>query len=376
MPDTSVVYFDSTMTGAPALSGTAGTLIGLLDACLQDGFGGVTLDSLVVASNVATATYSSGHGFAMMGNTGPVILIAGATPAGLNGKWRVTVTSTTQFTFATSGISNQTASGTITAKRAPAGFTKVYSGTNKAAYRADNVQSTRCYLRVDDSTSYSAACIGYQSMSDIDTGTDPFPSSSNFGIARSRDTSGTARPWVLIADDRLFYLYVDYGSTASYYTMAAFGDIRSRLSADAYHCLLAKSNGGAGGVAPSYGALNSGLFDANTAGLVMPRSYTQIGTAVAAVLYSTLVTTWGNSAIAYPDAVNNDLIVAPILVCESTSLMRGTLPGLYAPLNVLTPEIHKTIVSNIVGLTDRDLILLAGQNANFGIAFDLTGPWR
>jgi len=58
MPDTSVVYFDSTMTGAPALSGTAGTLIGLLDACLQDGFGGVTLDSLVVASNVATATYS------------------------------------------------------------------------------------------------------------------------------------------------------------------------------------------------------------------------------------------------------------------------------------------------------------------------------
>jgi len=108
----------------------------------------------------------------------------------------------------------------------------------------------------------------------------------------------------------------------------------------------------------------------------MPRSYTQIGTAVAAVLYSTLVTAWGNSAIAYPDAVNNDLIVAPILVCESTSLIRGALPGLYAPLNVLTPEIHKTTVSNIVGITDRDLILLAGQNTNFGIAFDLTGPWR
>ncbi len=79
---TAVKYYDSTMSGAPSLSGTAGALVGVLDACLVDGFGSVTVDSLTVASNVATATISGGHQFAMIGNTGPVITIAGANPSG------------------------------------------------------------------------------------------------------------------------------------------------------------------------------------------------------------------------------------------------------------------------------------------------------
>ena len=114
MPDTTVRYYDVTMSGAPALSGTAGALIGVLDACLVDGFGSVTLDSAAVASNVATRSISTGHGFAMIGDTGSVIRIAGATPSGLNGDWRVaSVPGSTTFTFVTSGISDQTASGTI-----------------------------------------------------------------------------------------------------------------------------------------------------------------------------------------------------------------------------------------------------------------------
>ena len=135
MPN-SVRFYDSTMSGAPALSGTAGALIGVLDGCLVDGFGSVTVNSLVVASNVATATVSAGHQFAMIGNTGPVIRIEGATPSGLNGDWRVTVTGATTFTFATTGISDQTATGMITAKRAPAGFEKA-QGIISAFYLKD-----------------------------------------------------------------------------------------------------------------------------------------------------------------------------------------------------------------------------------------------
>ena len=50
-----VVYFTSTMSGAPTLTNTAGSLIGILDACLVDGLGSVTLDSLVVAHIYAVA---------------------------------------------------------------------------------------------------------------------------------------------------------------------------------------------------------------------------------------------------------------------------------------------------------------------------------
>ncbi|MBL0320610.1 MAG: hypothetical protein IPP74_15140 [Alphaproteobacteria bacterium] len=120
MPN-SVRYYDSTMSGAPQTTTSTGTFIPVLIACLQDGFGSVTVNSLVVASNVATATVSAGHQFAMVGSTGPVIRISGASPSGLNGDWRITVVDSTHFTFTTTGISDQTATGTISAKRAPAG---------------------------------------------------------------------------------------------------------------------------------------------------------------------------------------------------------------------------------------------------------------
>lgn len=174
MPDTSVRYYDSTMAGAPALSGTVGALIGVLDACLVNGFGTVTLNSLVVAGNVATGTVNAGHGFAMIGGAvGPVIAIAGATPAGLNGTWCIaSVPGSTTFTFSTAGIADQAATGTITAKRPPLGFSKAFSGTNKAAYRADDVASSRLYLRVaDDGTGAAtyARVRGFETMSDVDT---------------------------------------------------------------------------------------------------------------------------------------------------------------------------------------------------------------
>ena len=131
------------MSGAPVLSGTAGTLIAVLDACLVNGFGSVTLNSLVVQNNVATATVSGGHGFAMIvgvnnvsPGVGPVVRIDGATPAALNGDWRLaSVPNSTTFTFAAEGIPDQTATGTITAKRAPAGWAKAFGGANKAAYQ-------------------------------------------------------------------------------------------------------------------------------------------------------------------------------------------------------------------------------------------------
>lgn len=86
MPDTSVKVFSSTDTSAPTLANTVGSLITVLDACLVNGYGSVTLSSLVVSSNVATATVAAGHGFTMIGDTGHVIKIEGAAPSGLNGE--------------------------------------------------------------------------------------------------------------------------------------------------------------------------------------------------------------------------------------------------------------------------------------------------
>ena len=54
--DTSAKFFNENLPDAPVLNGVAGSLIGLLTACLVTGFGLRTAVSLVVSGGVATLT--------------------------------------------------------------------------------------------------------------------------------------------------------------------------------------------------------------------------------------------------------------------------------------------------------------------------------
>lgn len=384
LPDTSVKYFDSTMIGAPVLSGLPGSAINVLDACLVNGFGSVTLNSLVINNNVATGTVAAGHNFAMIAGInnvtpaiGPVIQIAGAAQSEVNGDWRLSsVPTSTTFTFVTEGIANQTASGTITAKRAPAGWAKLFAGANKAVYRSLRADSTGMALRIDDSPNYSAAVVGYATMADIDTGTYPFPSTSNYGFVRSNATTSAARSWVLIADAHIFYHHIEFNGSAMYYTMQGFGDFLRASTADAYACILIRGLQGSGGSAASAGGVNSGIFLQNSSGLITPRSYNASTIAQTVVLYSTFVITWGSSVLPFPDPLSGGLVVAPIHVFES-GVPRGVMPGIYAPLNNFPSQSHhKRVERGYINGLDRALMLLGGQTGSYAIATDITGPWR
>ena len=374
MPN-SVRYYESTMSGAPSLSGTAGALISVLDACLVDGFGSVTVDSLVVASNVVTATVSAGHQFAMVGNTGPVIRIAGASPSGLNGDWRVTVTSSTVFTFATSGIGDQTATGTISAKRAPAGFSKAFSGTNKAAYRADDVTGTRLYCRIDDSTTTYARIRGYEAMDNVDTvtsGYGVFPTDAQISgggyVYKSSAASAATRAWTLFSDGRIIYFFCDAATGAQYVGGFLFGDIDSYQSPDAYNSLLLYSTTASGW---------SGLYAFNsTFGCVLARSYTQLGGSILSSRYSHgKAAQLGSGYQAYPAPVDNSVHVWPVECWESTTLARGMMPGLWNPLHNASLS-QGQVVEDFPQLPGRTLVAQIIYNSGQQAMFDLTGPWR
>ena len=387
MADASVRYFDSTMSGAPSLSGTAGTLISVLDACLINGFGTVTLNSLVVSSNVATGTVSAGHGFSMIGSAvGSVITIAGATPSGLNGTWRIaSVADSTHFTFVTSGISDQTATGTITAVRAPLGFSKAYSGTNKAVYRANDVMSSRLYLRVADDgtgTATYARIRGYESMSDVDTGTGPFPTDAQIsgGLywGKSSAASSTARAWRLIGDSQGFYLLVNQDGSGAWIS-AAWVDIPSEKAGDAYRALII------GGT--STAVSNQGYLQTinSTTGHYFARSYVQTGTSIAAFKLSHYLAANGIGyyGIAYPAPMGGQFYCAPVDVWEgaayaSATALRGPLPGIYAPLHPGSQLTDGSFQTDVIGLDGRTLLvqILKYGGSSFAAAFDLTGAWR
>jgi hypothetical protein len=376
-----VKYFLSDMPNAPRCSGTNGDLVALLDACLINGFNLLSVQSLNALTNVATAQFSSAHGFV----AGQIIAIDGATPAGLNGEKKViAVPTTTTLTFDATGINDGAASGSIGCRIAPVGgWEKVYSGTNKAVYRSTDITSTRLYLRVDDSGAEpkNAEVRGYEAMSDVDTGTGPFPteaqvSAVNHVWRKSSTADTTARAWGLVGDGRCFYLVVKwYSPWPTVGATYAFGDFVDYSPANAYGCFIHAHTAAtpANSAVDAFSAING----TNTG--YAARSYTQLeGPAILNRRGIGPQTLMGGPGPAYPSIVDNGLSLhGPIITMEGTTAIRGHLPGVYQPLQYI-PLTHGTIVENVDGFPGERCLLLTGGagTAEGRTAFDITGPWR
>jgi hypothetical protein len=389
MPDTSVKFFHSEMQGAPVLSGSAGTLIAVLDACLVNGFGLKTLTSLVVLDNVATMNFTDGHPF----EVDTVALVAGATPAGLNGQQKITATTANSASFATSGIGNQTATGTISAKLAAAGWAKTYSGTNKAAYKSLDVQATADLLRVDDTGTTSARVVGFETMSDVDTGTGRFPTdaqvSGGFYWSKSDTASAAARKWMVFSDARMFY-YVVEANPLNYPTgfqSFGFGDILPSKANDAYACLI---TGAPGAIQNQPNPQEAVAYSSNSENrcAYLPRAYTGIGTAANMRKTSPQMTgndagyQSGNGNVPYPNPADGGLYVGQMNLLEEAGFtFRGIAPGAYnCPQNVPPGQFGaKDRITGVTGLVGRTLYTMTVYRTTSHYTpffFDVTGPWR
>lgn len=397
---TSVKNFNSASASAPILHGNPGSMITLLDAVLVNGYGLKTLDSLIVAANVATCTVSAGHGYF----SNQVVTVAGATPSGLNGDVRITVLSATAFKFSTTGISDQTASGTITAKVTPLGWTKPFSATNMGAYKPSDAQATGMYLRVDDTgsvTARHARVWGCEAMTDINTYAGQFPTTTllNGGLYWGKSTTldTVARNWFIVGDERSFYLGVAPNPTnpTNGSLIYFFGDLVPQGSADQYHCLLS-------GPISDYTSYGSGvIFYCMSSGGpgagsgYFPRLNSQLGGAISAFRAGAM--NWGNDYSGsgsygggmlpnFPNPIDGAVLVTPVFVFEAsgtTKGLRGTCPGLYhlpvAGSN--TAYNHLDLVTGVDTLPGKTLLAVRSGNPNQAVyagcsLIDLLGPWR
>lgn len=232
--DTSVKWIDSAMRGTPTLSGTAGAMLDVLDAFLITGWGLTSALSVTVADGIATATLTPGETFVKHS----VVLIAGATPAALNGDARVLSSTNNAITWVTTAPDGP-ATGTITIKYAPQGqWEKVYSAANVAVYRSTDVTGARFYYRIDDSNAQFALLVGYESMSDVDTGEGRFPTvaqvSAGVRLLKSTTSNSTARGYVAAADSKTVIIGAQgWGNTAA--CLKGFGEaIPLNPAGDAY----------------------------------------------------------------------------------------------------------------------------------------------
>lgn len=390
-----VKYMHSDMRGAPTLSGSAGTLIGVLDACLVDGFGLTSVTALSVSSGVATATVGSGNSF----EEGAIVLIAGATPGTLNGEQRVTGSTSTTFTFATTATDGS-ASGTITAKYAPVGsWEKAYSGTNKAVYRSTDVAGSGCYLRIDDTGTTTCRVRGYESMSDVDTGVAPFPTDSQISGGgywhKSNAADSTSIKYVLAADSRAFRIAICPASRqgAAYRSsvVRGFGD-EKKLAAegDAYCCTISANNTATINSNAAYGAYSAGGSGSSSVYFVRP--FSGLGGSVSADSLPYVgnvgdVSGAADALGAFPSAVDGELKLSRRFLTLNTSnkTPRAEVVGLvHLPQSDVSASVN--FLDTLAGAGDLAGHTLLAVNVTinnyptdttFGVALlDITGPWR
>lgn len=408
-----VCLFRSTDNDAPTLTGQVGSMYAVLKACLADGYGSVAISAMTRSGSTVTVECGSAHGFEMVGNeggvggVGPVVLISGADQADYNGRWRVTGTpAADEFTFDIGVLTPVTpATGTMTAKRAGAGWTEHFAGGNKGAFKMGAGFNDH-YVRIDDNgpTGGTARCCsmrGYETMSDVDTGTGLFPTTvqetNGLAIPKSNTADATARAWRVLADEAAFYVWVN-GNSASpaFGYISTFGKLAASFKAgDAYDTLI---NGGAVSTATSLTTSN-GPGDSNFVELIanytsassgltarhyIARSFSQLGTSApggkfAPFHFSTSLGSGspGNNTLTYPAGINNGLFSSDVYWVD-TNNPRARLPGMLAPIHNV-PLTDGDCVKNIPTLPGRYLmawsIAEASATANQAL-LDISGPWR
>lgn len=383
-----IFTFDFTMPGALQLSGTAGSQAAILKAYLVTGAGAGAVATLTVADGIATATYAAGHPF----RVGAIAQFAGATPAGLNGLKPILSAAANTVTFAAPGVPDGAATGAITSKLAPAGWSELYPGTtNVLALKSSVPEATGCVLRVDDTGTTNARVRAFESMSDISTGVGPTPLDSQVpgGLwwPKSGAADAVARPYFLVADERGGYLAVDPQGNGRY-TLLYFGDFASAKSGDAYgYCLTGNQSDQV--AAPSVPDGCCGWSHRTPrGGAYIVRSHSALSGAIAASrlgaahngsvgdLYSGNA---GYSAAAYPNGPNNGLLTTPVELWSQG--LRGVLPGLAHIRNAITPEMGSGIyIDGTDDFAGRRLLLLrvappTGFAAAGAVIIDVTGPW-
>jgi hypothetical protein len=371
-----VKYLHSGMTGAPVMNNVAGALIGVLDACLVNGWGSATVDSVSVTAGVATVTRAAGHPFEI----DQITEISGATPAGLNGQKIVLSTTPTTYTFDATGVAPGAATGTILHKIAALGWTKPFSGTNLASYLQGS--GSGHYMDVIDTAATTSVIRGYVNMTAVGVGTGDFPNVASAGNPFwNKAVDSGARPWTLIGDSAGFYLNIQWWSGGNMGGTTFFGDIHSYKAADAYSSLSMYSTSSS----PPLSNDISCYFNSSTS--YMSRGVAGVGSSIgvarAALTPNFEGNIWqsGGTNYIYPSPADNGLIFLPVVVRETSGshLLRGQLPGLYYLLaNAMSSLNTRDRLTGVTGLPGKVFRLMgAGPLSGGGISpVDVTGPWR
>lgn len=266
------------------------------------------------------------------------------------------------------------------------GWTKEFTDTNKAVYRA--AVGNRFYLAVDDTNAISASIRGYEAMTGVSTGTGPFPTVAQAanglmvfkGSTASVNVVGT--DWAFFSDGTLFHLLTNGGNPGATGAGAVarlpftFGDFFSYKAGDTYNVLIngcVANFNTTSAMAPQL-ALNVNEVAVH-AGCYVARPYSQVGSSVQVSKVSNTAGNYsgriGGGSLTYPAPIDGGLLMSPILIQEGAAGPRGRIPGMWNPLHTRPLSNGDTFsgVDDMVGATFETFDLGYSNGALSGQCF-------
>ncbi len=144
MANTDIKWFSFDNINAPQLANTWGCMIDVLDACLVTGYGSQPVSSITITNGVGVVVFGGAHKIKQF----QVVEISGAPIESINGEFKVLGLTHTTIEFLID-LPDQTITGAISCKIASLGWSKVFTGAEKAVYQAKDVVKNPYFLRVD-----------------------------------------------------------------------------------------------------------------------------------------------------------------------------------------------------------------------------------
>lgn len=367
---------------------TVGSFLAMFRACMVDGYNSKTI---TITRSGATATAAcTAHGFIV----GQIVAISGAGESEYNGNFTVLTAAANDFTFEVSGSPATPATGTITCKVAPAGWTEEYTGTNVAAFRSSPTGGTGCYVEISDTVNtvgvYPVTITAYSAMTAISTGSNA--TASVYAGRRPRNSGSDNLQWVLVADAHTFYV-MGRGAVSTNYMLAGAGDIEPLVAGDAYaYGTWGDFNPSVSFNSPPTGlnaSSNSTFFafggppgatTTSTGYVSLGRDYTGTGTEARHSLFGPTVYVTsapstngylgGDNFPARPAANGAPEAAMPAYVCRG-QVIRGKLRGVYLPLSNLSAFAAGTIGSVVAapdfgGVGSVAMPMLCGGGSPYG----------
>ena len=265
-----------------------------------------------------------------------------------------------------------------------AGWTRPYINTDGtvAAFRNNPTTGTGFWLRVDNTTSTNYAQVqGFEAMTSESAGLLPFVSTPLYMYMSTVSTT-TPRPWVLIADDRLFHLIVWPGASVSGFAATTighgasamvFGDGIPLQPSDGFFCLLFASAVVSPGRPHAYGcswsSTTTSSFNAVARASNGISAITSCATIHGGGPYNISL---NGTDVGLPRVQGNEVFSRPYVNDSAAHTMRGYVPGFWYPCH------NRSGFTNLEHITTagHDFLVLCWSSYDGMVAVDLSEHWR